>query len=45
MLAVIGLAGQDSDDTITDLGFNMLTTQLRKSINIDKLSENAKVGK
>jgi len=45
MLAVIGLASQDSDDAITELGFKMLTTQLRKSINIDKLSENAKVGK
>jgi len=45
MLAVIGLAGQDSDDTITDIGFNMLTTQLCKSININKLNENAKVGK
>jgi len=44
MLAVIGLASRDSEDAITELGFKLLTTELRKSINIDKLSESTKVG-
>jgi len=43
MLAVIGLASRDSEDAITELGFKLLTTELRKSINIDKLSESTNV--
>ena len=44
MLAVIGLASRDADDVIATLDFKMLTTQLRKGINIDKLSQSSKSG-
>jgi brefeldin A-inhibited guanine nucleotide-exchange protein len=39
ILAVIGLASRDDDDAIADLGFTMLTTQLRQSLHIKKLAD------
>jgi len=44
ILAVIGLASRDADDTIANLGYAMLTTQLRQSLKISKPIENVKVG-
>lgn len=40
ILAVIGLASKDDDDEIANLGFDMLTTQLRQSLYIHKVADN-----
>jgi hypothetical protein len=40
ILAVIGLASRDDDDGVADLGFKMLTTQLRQSLHIRKTADN-----
>jgi hypothetical protein len=40
ILSVIGLASKDDDDNIANLGFTMLTTQLRRSLHIMKSSDN-----
>lgn len=36
VLAVLGLAGTDSDETVAQLGFKMLTEQLRQCLSIEK---------
>lgn len=40
ILTVIGLASNDDDDAIANLGFSMLTKQLRQTLHIRKVGEN-----